>query len=495
MSLTTTDLTSLVKQLCACKAKNTGAAGTGGGGAGRTLTYNTMRFTSQDSGASIVLRGQRDPAARYELLSVDFVNKTVLDLGSNAGGMIFGVAEVVRQAVGVDFDPALTQLGNEIVAMLGWSQQEVSFHGFDFNSRTRLDTLLTLAQDKTQRFDIITMYSLNMWIRDPERIILWAQEHANIFIMETNGADRVQQQSISVLRRACRKLVEKTDYERCPDCYLNPSDKFAPRRLFVCKTDPTRPHKPQVLSRQAVAKLSNELAISFPRPESFTDLEARHASVLQAGRFSSINAMNGGALFEQGGTFVKVINFTRPQFHGQPAKYSFDIEFVALSRLSQLDDSFDCRSHFPLLLSADVSRSILVTRKLSAVALHHAQQHGANITGIELAVQVRHILTALHCAGIEHLDFTCRNLMWNEQVRGLVLLDFDLVRIFPQPSSSTCRITATGTTWVRPAQVENCFRKPPNHGGADDAVKMILRDCLTTAGAGVEQGRCELETA
>lgn len=49
-------------------------------------------------------------------------------------------------------------------------------------------------------------------------------------------AFKYQEQSIAVLRRKCRRLVEKTDYKRCPDCYLKPTRTVAPRRLWVCET-------------------------------------------------------------------------------------------------------------------------------------------------------------------------------------------------------------------------------------------------------------------
>ena len=237
MDLSSHDLASLVRMLCAAKLHDTGAARTGGGGA-QSITYNNLRFNAKETGTPLMLRGQRDPAARYDLLDVDFTNKTVLDLGCNAGGMLLGSAEVVRQAVGVDFDASLIQVASAIVAQLGWSTQEVGFHRFDFNNQSGppLDALLEYAQDGRREFDIITMYSINMWIHEPERLISWALQHARTFIMETNRVGSVQEQSIAVLRRKCRRLVEKTDYKRCPDCYLKPTRTVAPRRLWVCET-------------------------------------------------------------------------------------------------------------------------------------------------------------------------------------------------------------------------------------------------------------------
>lgn len=225
MLLSHANLTALVHHLCESVA---GARRTEGSASG--VAYSTMRFRSWDSGALAVIKGQRDPAARYELLSgsVDFVNKTVLDLGCKDGGMILGVAEVARQAVGVDFDAALVRVGNSIVKRLGWSDQEVSFHTFDLNGRASLNTLLALSAQRL-RFDIITMYAINVWMRYPVRVVLWALRHAEILVMEVDGDAEVQKKMIFLLAKMCRSVVERTDYKLCADCY--------PRRMFVCTTN------------------------------------------------------------------------------------------------------------------------------------------------------------------------------------------------------------------------------------------------------------------
>jgi hypothetical protein len=262
----------LLRELWGVKHKDTGAAHTGGAGGPEQLTYNTLRFPMLGQPErSYVVQGQRDPDVRHQLLHgvVDFAGKTVLDIGSNAGGMIFAKATIVKQAVGVDFDPAMVGIANRIARRLGWPSEEIGFHHHDIDmlaagqhhgggsgepqgrglgaakpeaaemtgeaDRTRfhrvdqshgLDLLLDYAADGRRSFDIISMFSLNMWLRRPLQVIAWALRHARVFIIETNGNQAVQEQSIALLRERCPRLSEQTDSLRCLDC--------TNRRLWVC---------------------------------------------------------------------------------------------------------------------------------------------------------------------------------------------------------------------------------------------------------------------
>jgi hypothetical protein len=124
----------------------------------------------------------------------------------------------------------MVELGNTIVSKLGWSADDVSFHVYDVEDPMGkpLNSLLDYAGHGAKMYDIITMFSLNMWIKDPLRVAAWAIEHSRLFIIETNGSVHVQQQSISLLRRDCARLEEKTNTMICADC--------GDRRLWVCTT-------------------------------------------------------------------------------------------------------------------------------------------------------------------------------------------------------------------------------------------------------------------
>ena len=87
--MTAEEFSDLVRLLQAAKQASTGAAGTGGGGGPEMLTYSTLSFPAKGlTRAPYVVRGQRDPEIRHQLLGVDFAGKILLDIGCNAGGMV-----------------------------------------------------------------------------------------------------------------------------------------------------------------------------------------------------------------------------------------------------------------------------------------------------------------------------------------------------------------------------------------------------------------------
>ena len=97
---------------------------------------------------------------------------------------------------------------------------------------------------------------------------------------------------------------------------------------------------------------------------------------------------------------------------------------------------------------------------------------------------MRRIFSVLHCAGIAYLDLTYQNLMFVEHTNSLVLMDFDTVRIIARPIPEMCNSTALAhQVWMRPAIDKNHLpRSPPNFGGVDDAVNVILRECMNSEG-------------
>ena len=72
--------------------------------------------------------------------------------------------------------------------------------------------------------------------------------------------------------------------------------------------------------------------------------------------------------------------------------------------------------------------------------------------------------------------------MFVEHTHSLVLMDFDTVRIIARPNPEMCNSTALAhQVWMRPTiDKNNLPRSPPNLGGVDDAVKVILRDCMNS---------------
>ena len=218
-------------------------SGASGLGLGGKPAYSTVRFPVEN-GATCEIVGHREPAQRYGLLGLDFAGKTHLDLGCNAGGMILAQAGIVKQAVGIDFDPVMVQLGKDVVMELnasapigssGWSAADIDFHVMDLNEAD-LDTLHRYRNEYEGRprdkYDVITMFSLTRWLRDGgKRVVEWAIPNSVAFVVEVNfddgddGAAR-RDELIELLRSRCARLDERTNATLCTDC-----DN---RRLFVC---------------------------------------------------------------------------------------------------------------------------------------------------------------------------------------------------------------------------------------------------------------------
>lgn len=182
--------------------------------------YHTITLNGEE------LRGQREPGVRIGLAPVDFTGKSVLDIGSNQGGMLFHIGDKVRWGVGIDFDSRMVNVSNRIKSALGYST--LNFYVFDLE-REPLDLIEDFLPDG--RADICFLLSVCMWITNWRDVIDFARRHSNAMLFETNGSDQQQAEQIAYLREKYRS-VQKLSAESSDD----PSQK---KRQLYYLTDGT----------------------------------------------------------------------------------------------------------------------------------------------------------------------------------------------------------------------------------------------------------------
>lgn len=141
------------------------------------------------------IAGQRNPAARLEQSGLDFTGKSVLDFGSNQGGMLLQLADTLKWGVGVDFDSRLVNAANRIKAIRG--SNNVSFYVFNLEKED-LQLLHDLMPEG--RADICFLLSVCMWLANWKQVIDAAASLADAVLFETNGSAEQQKEQIQYLK-------------------------------------------------------------------------------------------------------------------------------------------------------------------------------------------------------------------------------------------------------------------------------------------------------
>jgi hypothetical protein len=165
--------------------------------------------------------GQRDPRVRLAAVPVDFRGKTVLDIGSNQGGMLFAL-DGIRWGVGIDYDSRMVNAANRIRGARG--AQHLGFYVFDLDTEP-----LELIHDflPAPRVDIAFLLSVCMWLRNWSAVIEFAARTSDAMLFETNGTDRQQAGQEAELHRlyaGVQLLADASDDD--------PKQKR--RRLYYC---------------------------------------------------------------------------------------------------------------------------------------------------------------------------------------------------------------------------------------------------------------------
>jgi predicted TPR repeat methyltransferase len=155
------------------------------------------------------LEGQRDPKKRFEIVPVDFHGKTVLDIGSNQGGMLLQLRDVVARGVGIDFDHRMVNAANRVRASV--EAHNLGFYVFDLEKEP-----LALIRDflPAGKVDVVFLLAVCMWLGNWREVIDFASSVAPSMLFETNGSDAQQDEQEQYLREkyaSVRQLSEASE--------------------------------------------------------------------------------------------------------------------------------------------------------------------------------------------------------------------------------------------------------------------------------------------
>lgn len=145
--------------------------------------------------------GQRQPSERLAGVPFDFNNKTVLDIGSNQGGMLFEIQDSIKEGVGIDFDYRLVNVANKIQNSHNYNN--LNFFVFDLEKED-FNLIHNFSQYKV---DIIFLLSVCMWIKPWKELVYWCSKTAKSCLFETNGKKWQQQEQLEVLQSSYKNVT------------------------------------------------------------------------------------------------------------------------------------------------------------------------------------------------------------------------------------------------------------------------------------------------
>jgi SAM-dependent methyltransferase len=169
------------------------------------------------------LAGQRDPSTRLSKVPFDFGGKTVLDIGTNQGGMLFAINEEIKDGVGIDYDPRMINAANRIKA---WKNaHNLQFYVVNVENEP-LDLILDLVPGG--QVDIVLLLSVCMWISNWKELVEFCAKNANHMLFESNGTDNQQLEQEKVIHKhyTSVKLLSNLSDD-------DPGQRK--RRLFLCR--------------------------------------------------------------------------------------------------------------------------------------------------------------------------------------------------------------------------------------------------------------------
>lgn len=151
--------------------------------------YHTFHFGTK------VLKGQRNPEERFKNVPFDFKNKTVLDLGSNQGGMLNACAKDIKYGIGLDYDARMINVSNRIKEHT--ENKNLQFYVFNLEEEKLNYIEDFLPEDKV---DICFLLSVCMWLKNWKELIVFVKSISDNLLFESNGSDEQQKEQIDFLK-------------------------------------------------------------------------------------------------------------------------------------------------------------------------------------------------------------------------------------------------------------------------------------------------------
>jgi hypothetical protein len=131
-------------------------------------------YTSIYIDGKLIAEGGRNPFKRLDLIPIDFKDKTIIDLGSNCGGMLFSIADKIKQGYGYEVNPEAIDNANRI-------KKEFKIDNLTFF----LQDLENTEEISFPGVDIVFMLSISRWVRNWKDLI--KKINPKILIFEGHG--------------------------------------------------------------------------------------------------------------------------------------------------------------------------------------------------------------------------------------------------------------------------------------------------------------------
>lgn len=169
-----------------------------------------------------ILIGQRDLKQRLAKVPYDFVGKTVLDIGTNQGGMLLEIADKIAWGIGIDYDAKLINAANRIKSCAkAWN---VDFYVFNLEKEPLMHIKNFL---KTDGVDICFFLSMCCWVSNWKKVVEYAYSISDALLFETNGSDDLEREAIQFIQEKYHRVILVS--ESSDDDQIQKK-----RKLFLC---------------------------------------------------------------------------------------------------------------------------------------------------------------------------------------------------------------------------------------------------------------------
>ena len=168
------------------------------------------------------IRGQREIDQRFSKLKNTLKGKNILDIGSNQGGVLFYLSDVINYGIGIDYDFKMINVSNKIRFIS--QKNNLEFYCFDLQ-KEKYEVIDNLISTKT--IDVVLLLSVCIWIKNWKQLIDYCYELSNKIIFETNGTIQQQNSQINYLHKKYKKINIHSEFS---DDDLTQKN----RKLLIC---------------------------------------------------------------------------------------------------------------------------------------------------------------------------------------------------------------------------------------------------------------------
>lgn len=197
-----------------------------------TKALNVIRYTKLnktsytghkfDAGYhSFVLDGQQFQGARdgekrmSNVVGFDFLNKNVLDIGCNMGGVLHSLCSKISYGVGIDVDPKCINAANVVKRVNKIDNLDFYVFNLDVEDLNFINNLWM-----SEKIDICLFLSVSQHIKKWKDVINFCFNISNCLLFESNGKWHFQDMQLDFVKGLYREVI--------------PLGVDGRRRMFLC---------------------------------------------------------------------------------------------------------------------------------------------------------------------------------------------------------------------------------------------------------------------